>query len=212
MKKKTMRYLTVSFILVFILCIFIFLFLAFFMTNKSSDAIREIGKFYMSGTSEQITMHFETTIDLRLEQVDALVHTIPPESADDAVKLRDNLKFNAQARSFDYLAFYTSEGEFDMIYGDQVELMNPEIFLKSMLDKEKRVAAGINASGEKIVLLGVSAEYPVKEGTESIALVAGISADYIGELLSLDQTNAMAYSHVINKDGAFVIRNGGALF
>ena len=210
MNKKTMRYLTVSFIFVFILCIFIFLFLALFMTDKSSDAIREIGKFYMSGTNEQISMHFETTIDLRLEQVDALVHTIPPERADDAAKLREDLQFHAQARGFEYLAFYTGDGSFDMIYGESVELMNPDLFLKSMNNKENKVAAAVNAGGDKIVLLGVSANYPLGDGKESIALVAGLSADYIGELLSLDQTNAMAFSHVINKDGVFVIRNGGA--
>ncbi len=77
MKNQTTRFLTVSLIAIVILCIVVFAFLAVSMSNRSEETIEEVGQIYMTGMSEQISMHFETTISLRLSQVEALVETIP---------------------------------------------------------------------------------------------------------------------------------------
>ena len=63
---------------------------------------------------------------------------------------------------------------------------------------------------EKEVLLGISAEYRMSDGTVSTALVASLPADYIAETLSLYSENSMVYSHIIRRDGTFVIRSGDA--
>ena len=42
------------------------------MNRRSADAINQVGQFYMKNLSEQISLHFQTTIGLRLEQVEAL--------------------------------------------------------------------------------------------------------------------------------------------
>ena len=87
MQNKTTRFIVVSFLLISVLSVFIFSFLALSMNRKSEDTINEIGTTYMSSMSEQISMHFETTIKLRLSQVKALVDTIPPaEMRVDAAK------------------------------------------------------------------------------------------------------------------------------
>ena len=65
LKNRTTRFLTVSLILVSILTVFVFSFLAVYMDRRSVDTISEVGKIYMSGMSEQIALHFATTIDLR---------------------------------------------------------------------------------------------------------------------------------------------------
>lgn len=76
--KKTLRFLTVSLIAVSLFCVCIFFFLAFYMSLQSGDTIGNVGKIYMSGMSQQISLHFETTMDLRLSQVEALVETNAP--------------------------------------------------------------------------------------------------------------------------------------
>ena len=203
------RFLTVSLALVLALTVCIFSFLALFMSQKSAETINAVGTTYMTSMGEKVTQHFATTIELRLSQVESLVGSIPPESASSSY-LREELSRNAKARDFAALAFYSSTGEFDMIYGEKPVLADPEPFLASMNSGDKKVAVASISTGQKDVLLGVSAGYRMADGSTSAALVASLPADYIAETLSLYSENSMVYSHIIRRDGTFVIRSGDA--
>ena len=203
------RFLTVSLALILLLTVCIFSFLAFFMSRKSGETISAVGTTYMTGMGEKVTQHFATTIELRLSQVDSLVGSIPPDSASPS-SLRAELARNAKARDFVALAFYSPTGAFDMIYGDEPVLADPDSFLASMNNGDKKVAVASIATGQKDVLLGVSAEYLMADGTTSTALVASLPADYIADTLSLYSENSLVYSHIIRRDGSFVIRSGDA--
>ena len=203
------RFLTVSLALILLLTVCIFSFLAFFMSRKSGETISAVGTTYMTGMGEKVTQHFATTIELRLSQVDSLVGSIPPDSASPS-SLRAELARNAKARDFAALAFYSPTGAFDMIYGDEPVLADPDSFLVSMNNGDKKVAVASIATGQKDVLLGVSAEYLMADGTTSTALVASLPADYIADTLSLYSENSLVYSHIIRRDGSFVIRSGDA--
>ena len=212
MKKRlssASRFLTVSLALVLLLTVCIFSFLAVFMSRKSTETISDVGTTYMTGMGEKTTQHFETTIQLRLSQVEALVSGFQPGDALPEV-LREELAFNAQTRGFESLAFYSPTGEFDMIYGDEPLLADPEPFLRSMNNGESKVAVADTGHGEKDILLGVSAEYRMADGTICTALVASLPASYIADTLSLYSETSLVYCHIIRRDGTFVIRSGGA--
>jgi len=209
MKNNTMRFLKVSLALVVLLCVVIFSFLAYYINAHSSATISEIGTIYMSGMNERISKHFETTIDFNLSQIEDIIKTYPPDSASYS-ELASQMGENAKERSFLGLAFYSEEGEFEMIFGSHEEVTDPEPFLASLREGEKKVAVGVGG-GENIVLLGVPAAYKMENGQESIALVASVSVDYFEQILSLDAgEKTLVYSHVIRKDGTFVIRSSDA--
>lgn len=203
------RFLTVSLALVLLLTVCIFSFLAFFMSRKSANTISDVGSVYMVGMGEKVTQHFATTIELRLSQVESLVESFHPEDAP-AGELRDSLAVSAQIRGFESLAFYSPTGEFDMIYGDEPVLADPEPFLASMNNGDKKVAVASTDHGEKDIVLGVSAEYRMSGGETATALVASLPASYIADTLSLYSENTLVYSHIIRRDGTFVIRSGDA--
>ncbi len=206
MKSKINRFLTVSLILVVILCISIFAFLANYMNKLSSNTIDEVGKTYMAGMNERIAKHFETTIDLRLSQISALEMSIPSGYLEDE-DLRQDLAYGAKVRDFDSLAFYFDDGTFDMIYGGGVEPINPDTFLDSMKKGENRVSVGTDENGNRVVLLGVPGKFQLAGGKRCIALLAEISVDYILDTLSLDEEDSLISSVLIRRDGSFVIRH-----
>ena len=207
-RKKTMRFLRNSAIFILILCVAIFSFLAFYMNGKSSGTITEMGTIYMSGMSEQISIHFEKTMGLRLAQVEELEKEVPPQEADQ--ELLEELTYSGQVRGFDYLAFYNTDGSFDMIYGENVKVTDPEPFFLSMNSDEKKIAVGTDSADEDIVLMGIPAKYRLDNGETSIALVAGIPVSYVKEVLALDENDSMVYSHIIRRDGSFVIQSSDA--
>ena len=206
MRNKIVRFLVTSVIMISVVCAAIFSFLAVYMNNQSTKTIEEVGNIYMSSMSEQISHHFGTTMSLRLAQVEAMVETSAPGSMEDQ-KLREELVYNARARGMEYLAFYSGDGTFEMLYGSHVKVTDPEPFLESMRKGEMKIAVGSDVDGNVIVLMGIAAKYRMSGGEESLALVAGLPIDYIRTTLALDENNSLVYSHIIRKDGSFVIRS-----
>ena len=209
MKEKTTRFLTISLVAVSILCILVFSSLAARMNDRGAETIREIGEIYMDGMSRQVDTHFKTIIELRLSQVGALVDSVPPASSDVDTSALVSLTYNARARGFDCLAFYTAEGNFDMIYGAQVSLDDPGAFQKSLQSGEGNVAVGTDDQGSHMILMGIPAPYSLQDGQQCIALVAGLPSSYIGETLSLTMEDPKIHYSVIRKDGSVIIRGNG---
>ena len=202
----------VSLALAVTLCIGLFGFLSSFMNRRSADAINQVGQFYMKNLSEQISLHFQTTIGLRLEQVEALAIGTPPAqlSGKSHEAILDELGLNAQARGFSYLALLSPAGDFEMVYGSELSITDPGPFLSSLQNGDTKVAVGTDANGARVLLLGVPANYCMSAGDDALALVAALPVDYITSTLSLEEDASKTYSYIIRQDGSFVIRTGDA--
>lgn len=205
-KNSTARFLILSFVFVIVVCVGVISASSIYMSKRNEKAINEIGTLYMTGMSERIAMHFEATIDSRLARVQYLTQFVLPEKVSDYEEMCVELSYGAEARGLEQLALYLEDGSMEMIFGEQIEVSDSEPFYNSMLQGERKAAVGTTSSGENIIVLGISAAYPTKDGDRSIALVGGISVDYIKQLLSLDDEDSLVYSHIIRRDGSFVIK------
>ncbi len=211
MKTNTMRFLKVSLALVVLLCVVIFSFLAYYMNAQSLATISEIGTIYMSGLNERISMHFETTLDMNLSQIEGIISNFPPDSADYDT-LAEAMGANALERGFSSLALYSQEGGFETLMGEQISVTDPEPFFHSLQNGEKKVAVGTDDTDDSIVLIGMPSVYTMRDGSKSMALVVALPIDYFKRILALDEVNtdSLVYSHVIRKDGSFVIHSSDA--
>ena len=210
MKNKTIRFLQISLILVSVLCVGIFSFLAVYMNYKSSDTISEVGNIYMSGMNERIVLHFKTTIEMRLSHVEDLERLLSSEKNTDNNKLRDELIYYEQARGCGYLGLYSQDGDFEMLYGNELKVVDSEPFLQSLKNNQKKVAVGEDAQGNRVVLMGIPVACPMEDNEEGIAVVVALPVEYISEMLSLNGEESLVYSHIIRRDGSFVIRSADA--
>ena len=153
MENRITRFLMTSLALLSVFCIFVFSVQAVWNSSMGANAITDIGIIYMSGISKQVSAHFGTTMELRLSQVAGLVDAVPPQRSPDPAVTRISLPHIARARGFEYLAFYTDEGEFDMIYGPQLDLRLADSFRTSLYRGEEQVGAGWDENGMEVVLL-----------------------------------------------------------
>lgn len=209
MSKKINQFLRRSLIILLSICIVVFICLTVFMTKETEDSIRDITETYMQEINTQIQQKFSSIVELRLEQVEGIINRNPPETAEDDEDILKELKNSAEIRNFTYLAFLADDGSIEKIYGESVELDACDFALKMLEETGGLVTRGVSETGENILILGKAAAYPMSEGTSS-ALIVGISMDYLNDALFLERYDTRVYSHVINKDGDFVIRNFGA--
>ncbi len=202
------RSLKISTAVIICLNIFIFLFLGISINKMSTNTIEDIGTTYMSGMNEQVSLHFETIIALRLTMVESIAR-IAADEKEPGYGSKEEIEYGARARHFLCAALCSPDGKIEMVYGDPVEPNNPEPFLGSLEKGERKVSSARDSSGDDVILFGVPCEYPMSDGSTSIALIAGLSSKYMGEVLFLDTDNPLIYSYVIRKDGSYVIRDQG---
>ena len=207
MRHNGTRFLTAGLILASIFCIIVFHIQTTWMNRTGAEAIKEIGVIYMSGMSEQVAAHFGTTIELRLSQVEALVDAVPPARQRENEAMRVELSQNARSRGFEYLAFYTGDGDFQMIYGSQVEPETPQTLQRSIMGGRDNVSVGQDEHGERVALIGVPAAYDMGDGRKSTALVAGLPVSYLSDTLSVNIDSSMVEYSIIRGDGAFILQN-----
>ncbi|MDE7008089.1 MAG: response regulator, partial [Lachnospiraceae bacterium] len=199
------RSLKASIAVIICLNIFLFSFLGISINKMSENTIEEIGTTYMDGMNEQVSLHFETIIDLRLTMAESIAHIANGEE-NTGYGSKEEIEYGAKARHFLCAALYSSDGKIEMIYGDPVELNHPEPFLDSLKNGERKAASASNSSGDGVILFGVPCEYPMSDGSDSLAIVVGLSSKYMSEVLFLDSDSSLIYSYVIRTDGSYVVR------
>lgn len=209
MFKKTKRFLLVSMSCLVLLCVLIFIWLSSAMAGKSEEAINEVGKIYMSEMSMQLQQKFDAITTSWISQVEGIIRRTPPEENQYGQKMLDELSLGASVRGFEYLGLYTFDGEHEDVYGGPVSFYSEEEF-QSMIEEEKKIISGYDAEGEKLLFLTVDAEYPMKGGKDSDMLVAGLPMSQLETALVLDAESSMVYTHIVRKDGGFVVRSGEA--
>lgn len=210
MFKQTKRFLLASLFCLIVLCITDFLWLGRTMSNKSQEAISKIGTIYMSEMNRQLQQKFMAIVDLQITQLEGIVMTTPPKTVSYGEELLEELKLSGSVREFSYLALYAADGEAEIILGEPVTMYTEAEFKDISENKDYKVTSGNFQDGEKLFLMAIDAEYPMKNGKKSILLVAGVPMTYIEEELVLDEEGAVAYSHIIREDGSFVVRSGEA--
>ncbi len=207
---KITHFLRNSMILIGIVCIGVFSYIGIYMNKQSENTVNEVGSIYMAGTNERVSKHFSTMIDLRLNQLDTLVESIPTDDRNDNVQVREWLEDNAKLRGLDSLAYYFEDGSFEMIYGTEVSSIDPQRFLEMMQNGERAISVSYNQDGEQAAIIGTPFEIKMADGRKSVAIVGKMPIEYISETLSLDDEHTLFYSFIIRKDGSFVVRSAGA--
>ena len=126
--KKTMKFLAASLGVMAVLCVGVFLLLTMYLQRSATETVSEIAALYMSGMSEQVSLHFSTTVNLRLSQAEILVESVPASDyASYGTELVQALQEGGEARDFQGLALYGRDGRIEMVYGEALNwrIRNP---------------------------------------------------------------------------------------
>lgn len=210
MDKKTSRFFKRSVISIFLICIGVFICLTIFMRQKTEQTIKNTTSIYMAEMSQQIQEKFTAIINLWLSQIDGIIKLTPPETAEYGSKMHDSLIYNTKLRNFSYVGLYAHSGKMENLYGDHLTLSYEGDLAKMIHSNANIVTEAINSQGRKVLLLGKNAVYPMENGEKSEALLVGLPMEYLSDALFLEGPDSSLYYHIIDTNGAFVIRSGDA--
>ena len=205
MKNKINVFLLSSLIITLIVFSIVFFIMIDYTRDRNSEMISSVGELYMKGMNERISMHFESIFGLRLASAEGIVQLDPGSSFSDYQTAKSTIARNARTSDFVYAAFY-SDGKLDSLFGPEVTVVIPERIDREIAAGNSLVTMGRQEDGTYILLIGIPAQYPAKDGGRSEALVVGHSVSFIKQVLSLDRNgDSLVYSQVIRGDGTFVL-------
>ncbi len=208
MNRKIKYFLRGSFVLVITVCTIVFLGLTHVMTRKTEDSISEISEIYLSEMNLQLRQKFYSIVNLRLEQVEGIIKLIPPHEVEYDEALLSRLRSNAQSRNLTYIGFCNESGGLEEVYGKNiVSTKGGEKVINALKSGNDIVEQGIDEDGERILLIGKKAAYPMENGEKSLALVVGVPMEYLNDAMFLEAGEGQIYTHVIDSEGDFIIRN-----
>lgn len=208
--RRIKRFFAVSIVSVVFVCLVVFSSAILYMQHQTENSVEDISNIYMEEVSFQIQQKFASITDLRLEQVNGAIKRAEQEAANSWDALVEDLRFSAEVRGFTYMGLYSQYGEEERIVGGHLEISGYDRMLKNIKDNGSAIAVATDKKGEKMLMLAVEVNYPLKDGGNSTALIVGVPMDYLKEALFLDEKDANVYSHVIARDGSFVIRSNDA--
>lgn len=192
-----------------LICVAVFVWLTLFMSNRTEKTIVEVSDIYMSEMNVQLQQKFDTIIKLRMEQVESIISRTPPTS-EHTDEIMEQLKISAEVRNFSSLVLYRTEGTMETLYGEKPELVENIDIRKMLQESGNLVTRGVYQDDEKVLILGKAAAYQMEDGEYSDALLIGIPMDYLNQAMFLNEGSTMLYTHVIDGEGNFIIRNGDA--
>ena len=203
---KPIRFLIITFLLLLAVSICAFIWLGNYMRTSSEEGVHKVGNLYMEGMSDQITSHFRTLIEMRIEQTESLVEVVSADKyKENASELYSELVYRAGSLNFNYVALASEEGELQMLYGEQISLPDSDAFFESLKNGEKKIAVGENSGGKRLVVFGVEGHYPMSADRKSHSLLTAVPIDYFKSMLHSDPGNSLMYSNIIRADGGFIL-------
>ncbi len=183
----------------------VFWYLAYFVRTQSAETINNVGSMYMDGLNERITKHFATITDYRFEQLEETIAGLPAEAKDSVGQIHDYLYTTAVRHDWTQIALCGADGWLDCIYGGELTMYAPDLFVAALNSGEQWIATGYDDSGQTILLMGTPAQLPMNDGTPSAGLIIGMPLDYLMQIL--DASDTLAFSHIIRKDGSYCLRS-----
>ncbi len=206
MDKKAMTSLKRSFVGIVFICLAVFFIMAIFLSRRVENTVTHISEFYMSNMSNQLQQKFSLVIELTSEKMDGTINRTPPESAVYGEKMLKELQTSAMVRNFIYLGFLRPDGRLETIYGPDMEITDDEDIIDALKSRGRTAETGMGSDGRRCLLLGCAAQYPMSDGTKSVALVAGVSVEYLSSVIFAETDDTVIFSHIIDENGNYVIR------
>lgn len=210
MKRKINRFLFISVISGIAITIFVFSWVTTAMSQKTTNTIDEIGEIYMSELNKQIQEKFTTVIEMRTTRLEGIIRSNKVQGQANDEDTIDKLKKNAQAQEFEYLALATKDGQIETIYGKPLIYHKKAELLDIIRSDVNNVTEDYNTDNEHLFLITAKGQYKMKNGKTSDVVIAGGKMNYLSDYLFLENDDTETFSLVVDDEGKFVIRTGGA--
>ena len=211
MRKKSTRLITFGMIFIAALSVATLFGMNRFMSRETGIDVEKIGKTYLTGITNEAAYHYSSIVSIRNNQLKYLTRAIDRAMARDPSPTAESCKkYISEAAEFQDLrtcALISGKGTIETVYGTKLESLEGVDFVIKRLDKDEFAVTRGRNSNEDIIGWVYPASYPMSNGENSIGIICCRRFNLFLDMLHLDAAGTLAYFHILNPDGTYLVRN-----
>ena len=203
--KKESKVIIGGSIFILVLIVAVFLILNIYMNQQTEQDVREIGKVYLEGTSEQQIDRYNAVKQIRFSQMDVLKKKVADEGATDAQNVKRVLSSEASDQHFDGCALIDAKGNIETVSGEPIiKLGDSDYLVSSMSEKQNVITGGWNAK-EQMIIYAESYDAPMENGNRSVGLLCYRPMSSYLKIINFNDPRSLVTYYIIRRDGSYVV-------
>ncbi|WP_195268012.1 response regulator [Eubacterium sp. 1001713B170207_170306_E7] len=178
--------------------------------KKTDETVTQISQVYLGELTNQMISHFSTSLNSQFAQVVTMMESIGSRNMESVADLQAYLSRQKESNGFTYVALLDDQG---MCYTDQAvySAISKINALDTLLRGEGRIiSSNETILGDDMILLGTPIDDVSFQGRTIVAALVGMDTETLSEKIMVHQEGANAYSSVISRQGAFIMRSASA--
>lgn len=173
----------------------------------TSNFTKDMNTIYLREMTNLTQANFKSGLSMRYSGLKAVAESVNDEDTESLEALERFVNDTEQSNDFEFMAFIDENGFYYSKDGKRPAASKLS-FLAELLDGEdKLISYNETFLENNMIVLGTQIK-PIKfDDTNIIAIIAGFTADSIGQHLFLRSDDGQTNASIVTKDGSFIVYN-----
>ncbi len=199
------------FYIVLIFAILLVCFLVYWLiaaaADITSDFTKNMNTIYLREMTDLTQANFKSGLSMRYSGLKSVAESVTGEDTESMESLERFAHDAEQNNDFEFMAFVDENGFYYSADGKRPAASKLS-FLAQLLDGEdKLISYNETFLENNMIVLGTQIKPIEFEDTKLIAMIAGFTADSIGQHLFLRSEDGQTNASIVTKDGSFIVYN-----
>ncbi len=173
----------------------------------TSDFTKNMNTMYLREMTNLTQANFKSGLSMRYSGLKAVAESVNAEDTKSAEAMKRFIKTAENNNDFEFMAFVDKDGFYYSKDGKRPAASKLS-FLADLLDgKDKLISYNETFLHDNMIVLGTQISPIRYDGADIIAIIAGFTADSIGQHLSLRSEDGQTNASIVSKDGSFIVYN-----
>ena len=200
------RFFIVLILAVLVVCLLVY-WLIVAAAGITSDFTKNMNTIYLREMTNLTQANFKSGLSMRYSSLKSVAESVTGEDTESLDALERFIGSAEQNNDFEFMAFVDEDGFYYSEEGKRPAASKLS-FLAQLLDGEDELVSYNETFLENNMIVLGTQIMPIEfDGTKIIAIIAGFSADSIGQHLFLRSEDGQTNASIVTKDGSFVVYN-----
>ncbi len=207
-KKKVShtRFYIVLVLAITIVCLLVY-WLIVSAAGITSDFTKNMNTMYLREMTNLTQANFKSGLSMRYSGLKAVAESVTAEDTESLETLKRFIIAAENNNDFEFFAFVDENGFYYSEDGKRPAASKLSFLADLLSGKDKLVSYNETFLDDNMIVLGTQIT-PIKYGgTNIIAVIAGFTADSIGQHLFLRSEDGQTNASIVSKDGSFIVYN-----
>ncbi len=173
----------------------------------TSDFTKDMSTMYLREMTNLTQANFKSGLSMRYSGLRAVAESVNAEDTESLETLERFITDAEKNNSFEFMAFIDEDGFYYSRDGKRPAASKLSFLAELLNGEDELVSYNETFLNNNMIVLGTQISPIHFDGAEMIAIIAGYTADSIGQHMFLRSEDGQTNASIVTKDGSFIVYN-----